>query len=81
MASGGACVLAGDHAKSAEVYRELGALPPEADARMRLAQALADRGKADEAGGELQRALAFWRSVEATAYVREAEELLAARAS
>ena len=73
--------IAGDHAKSAEVYRELGALPPEADARMRLAQALADRGKADEAEGELQRALAFWRSVEATAYVREAEELLAARAS
>jgi tetratricopeptide (TPR) repeat protein len=73
--------LAGDHAKAAELYQELGALPPEADSRMRLAQALADEGNAEEAERELQRALAFWRSVDATAYVREAEELLAARAS
>ena len=73
--------LTGDHATAAELYRELGALPPEADARVRLAQALSDEGGPEEAEAELQRALAFWRSVEATAYVREAEELSAARAS
>jgi predicted ATPase len=73
--------IAGDDGKAAEVYAAIEALPPEADARMRFARALADDGKPLEAEAELQRALAFWRSVDATAYVAEAEELQAARAS
>jgi hypothetical protein len=73
--------LSGDHAKAAELYAGLEARPPEADARMELARALAADGRPAEAEAELQRALAFWRSVDATAYIREAEEVLAARAS
>jgi predicted ATPase/class 3 adenylate cyclase len=69
--------ISGDHARAAEVYAGLSAFPPEADARVRLAQALAEEGQPAEAAAELQRALDFWRSVDATAYVREGEALLA----
>jgi class 3 adenylate cyclase len=37
-----------------------------------------ESGQRSRAESELQQSLAFWRSVEATAYVREGEELLAA---
>jgi hypothetical protein len=37
-------------------------------------------GRRAEADAELKRSLAFWRSVGATAYVREGEALLAASA-
>jgi tetratricopeptide (TPR) repeat protein len=73
--------LEGDYAKAVDIYGQLEAFPAQADTRARLAQTLADQGKPVEAEAELQRALTFWRSVGATAYVREAEELLAARAS
>ena len=53
-------------------------VPDEASARLCAAEALVREGRRAEADTELNLALAFWRSVGATAYVREAEALLAA---
>jgi hypothetical protein len=60
------------------LYAGIGALPDEASARLRAAEVLVREGRRAEADVELKQALAFWRSVGATAYVREAEALLAA---
>jgi hypothetical protein len=49
-------------------------------ARARGTEALADAGRRVEADVQLQRALAFYRSVGATAYIWEAESLFAASA-
>jgi class 3 adenylate cyclase/tetratricopeptide (TPR) repeat protein len=68
----------GDPRGAAEVYAGIGALPEEAAARLRAAESLVREGRRAEADVELKQALAFWRSVGATAYVREAEALLAA---
>jgi hypothetical protein len=69
--------LAADFGTAAEVYASIGALPEEAYARLRSAEALVGRGRRAEADAELQKSLGFWRSVGATAYVREGEALLA----
>jgi tetratricopeptide (TPR) repeat protein len=66
-----------DYSAAARVYAEIGALPEEAYARLRAAEALVGEGRRAEADAELKRSLAFWRSVGATAYVREGEALLA----
>jgi class 3 adenylate cyclase/tetratricopeptide (TPR) repeat protein len=71
-----AAYAAGDFLGAAEQYASIGALPDEAYARLRGAETLVQEGRRAEA--ELQRSLAFWRSVGATAYVREGEVLLAA---
>jgi tetratricopeptide (TPR) repeat protein len=68
----------GDFRGAADVYAGIGALPDEASARLRAAEVLVREGRRGEADVELKQALAFWRSVGATAYVREAEALLAA---
>jgi tetratricopeptide (TPR) repeat protein len=52
----------------------------EAYARLQAAAAHADAGRRAEADAQLHRALAFWRSVGATRYIRKAEMLLAATA-
>jgi class 3 adenylate cyclase/tetratricopeptide (TPR) repeat protein len=70
----------GDFRGAADVYAGMGALPEEAYARLRAAEAFVHEGRRAEANAELQAALAFWRSVGATAYVREGEALLAASA-
>jgi class 3 adenylate cyclase/tetratricopeptide (TPR) repeat protein len=69
--------VAGDFLGAAEEYHEIGAGPEEAYARLRAAEALVREDRRAEADPELQRALAFWRSVGANAYVREGEALLA----
>jgi hypothetical protein len=61
-------VLAGDAATAADLLAEIGHRPAEAYARLRAG------------GAQVQTALAFYRSVGATRYVREAEALLAASA-
>jgi class 3 adenylate cyclase/tetratricopeptide (TPR) repeat protein len=71
---------AGDFGAAAEVYARIGALPEEAYARLRAAEAFVREGRRAEADAQLQPALAFWRSVDAAAYVREGEALLAASA-
>ena len=59
-------LVAGDCIGAAELYAEIGAVPYEADARLRT-------GRTDQVG----RALDFYRSVGATRYIREGEALLA----
>ena len=54
--------------------------PDEAYARLCAAESLAARGRRAEADEELHAALAFYRSVGATRFIREGEALLAASA-
>jgi hypothetical protein len=67
----------GEFREAADVYADIGARPEEAYARLRAAESLVSEGSRAEANAELQRSLAFWRSVGAAAYVREGEALLA----
>ena len=76
----GLAYLSGDFRGAADIYAAIGTQPDEAYARLRAAEALVRDGKRAEADAELQPALAFWRSVGATTYVREGEALLAASA-
>jgi tetratricopeptide (TPR) repeat protein len=73
-------ILRGDLGAAAAVYAEAGDRAGEAYVRLRLAKELAAAGRRADADVELQRALAFYRSVGATRYVREGESLLAASA-
>jgi hypothetical protein len=66
--------------EAAEIFGAMGAVPEEAFARLRAAEALVQAGRRAEADAQLQQALAFYRSVGATAYIREAEGLFAASA-
>jgi tetratricopeptide (TPR) repeat protein len=75
-----AAYVSGDFLGAADQYAAIGVLPYAAYARLRGAETLIGAGRRAEADPELQRALAFWRSVGATAHVREGEELLAASA-
>ena len=71
---------AGDLQDATAIYGEVGHRPAEAYARLRAAELLVGEGRRAEADAVLGQALAFWRSVGATAYVREGEALLAASA-
>jgi tetratricopeptide (TPR) repeat protein len=66
--------------EAADILADMGAIPDEAFVRLRAAEALVDAGRRAEADAQVQRALAFYRSVGATAYVREGESLFAASA-
>jgi hypothetical protein len=70
----------GDPDTAAEICAEIGAVSEEAYARLQAARLLVERGRRAEADEQLHRALAFYRSVGATRYVREGESLLAASA-
>ena len=69
-----------DLAAAVELSAEIGSKPEEAEARLQLAASLVLAGRRDEADAELAKALAFYRSVDAGARIREAESLLAAPA-
>jgi hypothetical protein len=71
---------AGAFEEAADIFGGMGAIPDESYVRLRGAEALVNAGWRAEADVQLQRALAFYRSVGATAYIREAESLLAASA-
>ena len=75
-----AAFAAGDLRRAADVCCGMGAATEEARDRLWLAEALTRQGRRAEAGAELGRALAFYRSVGSTRYIREAEGLLAASA-
>jgi len=60
---------------AAEIYASMPFPHAEAEARLRAAEQLAGEGQRGEADAELQRALAFWRSVGATRYVARGELL------
>ena len=66
--------------RAAAVYAEIGSVPDEAYARLRAAERLLEQGRRSEADEQLERALAFYRSVGATAYIEEGEALVAATA-
>jgi DNA-binding SARP family transcriptional activator/class 3 adenylate cyclase/tetratricopeptide (TPR) repeat protein len=70
----------GDLRQAADICGDMGTLPEEARDRLWLAQALIAENRRSEADIELRRALAFYRSVGATRYIRIGESLLAASA-
>ena len=75
-----AAVLAHDFRGAAEIYAEMGSPAHDAFYRLRAAEQLVAEGRRAEADEQLRPALAFYRSVGATRYVREGEALLAASA-
>ena len=70
----------GDFATAADIIGEIGAFAQEALFRLWAAEQFVREGRRAEADEQLRRALAFYRSVGATRYVREGEALLAASA-
>ncbi|MDQ3382044.1 MAG: AAA family ATPase [Actinomycetota bacterium] len=75
-----AAVLEGDYELAADIAGEHAWRVDEAELRLRAAEVLAEAGRRPEADVQLQKALAFFRSVGATRYIREGERLLAATA-
>ena len=73
-------IAAGHLRAAAEIYDEMGAASAAAFYHLRAAEQLAREGRRAEADEQLRPALAFYRSVGATRYVREGEALLAASA-
>jgi tetratricopeptide (TPR) repeat protein len=75
-----AAMAAGRFEQAADIYAQIGSLPDEAFARLRAAEQLLNAGRRADGNAQLQQALRFYRQVRASAYVREAEALLAASA-
>ncbi len=73
-------VASGDLRHAAEIFGRIGARGEEAFYGLRSAEQLVAEGRRAEADEQLRPALAFYRSVGATRYVREGEALLAASA-
>jgi tetratricopeptide (TPR) repeat protein len=73
-------VARGELESAADRLSDMGARPLEAAVRLRAAAVMVAGGRRAEADAQIARALAFYRSVGATRYVREAEALLAATA-
>jgi tetratricopeptide (TPR) repeat protein len=67
----------GDLAGSAELFEEIGSTPDEAYARQKEAERLIAAGRRSEAEPFLDRALELYREMGATAFIRDAERLLA----
>jgi hypothetical protein len=67
--------LTGNPTQAAQTYARIGSRPDEAYARLQAARALVAAGQPDQAGAELAKALAFYREVEASAYLDEAATL------
>jgi tetratricopeptide (TPR) repeat protein len=74
----GRAYLRADYVEAARRFAAMGSLPDEAEARFRAGETLLASGAVAEARAQVERALAFWRSVAAKRYVHEAEALLAA---
>jgi hypothetical protein len=70
----------GDPAAAADICAEIGAATQEAYARLAAARLVVEQGRRAQADEQLHRALAFYRSVGASLYVRQGESLLAASA-
>jgi len=63
--------------EAADLLAATGEQPLQAEVRLLAAQMLADEGRSVEAAEQLEKARAFWTTVGATAYLREADELFA----
>jgi class 3 adenylate cyclase/tetratricopeptide (TPR) repeat protein len=70
-------IARGDLVAAADVSAEIGSLHIAAYARLRAAEQLVAEGRTAEADVQLQQALAFYRPVAATRFIREGEALLA----
>jgi class 3 adenylate cyclase/tetratricopeptide (TPR) repeat protein len=68
--------FAQDFVAAADVYAEIGSPSDEAEARLRAGRSLLASGRRAEAEEQLQKALAFYGSVRAARFVRDAEDLL-----
>lgn len=68
---------AGDAGGAADVFAEIGSAPDEAYARLKQAERLLEAGSRNEAEPFLDRALELFRGMGATAFVQQAERLLA----
>jgi hypothetical protein len=73
-------MAADEFEQAADRFAEIGSLPDEAYARLRGAEQLLNAGHRADGHGQLEQALGFYRQVRATAYLREAEALVAASA-
>ena len=73
-------IASGDFTRAADIFDEMGATTYEAFFRLQAAESLIAEGRRAEADVQLRAALAFYRDVGATRYVREGEALLAASA-
>jgi class 3 adenylate cyclase/tetratricopeptide (TPR) repeat protein len=71
----GELMLTGDFAKVADTCGNAGMKDMEARVRLRAAKALLGQKQPDAAAAQLEQALAFFRSVAATRYIREAEQV------
>jgi hypothetical protein len=69
-----------DFAAAADLYASMGALTPEAEARVLAAEVLLERGDRPGSEAQLARAIAFYRTVRASRRLGDAEKLLAATA-
>ena len=67
---------AGDFIRAADIHAEYGAVAIEAGERFHAAEELIAEGRRHEGEAQLEKALAFYRSVGATFYVERAEALL-----
>jgi class 3 adenylate cyclase len=74
----GIAVAKGEFADAAATYERIGARATEAWTRLLAAEALVAEGRRHEADEQLQLALAYFRDVRATPFVRRGEALLAA---
>jgi len=73
-----AVLIRRDFAVAADHLDEMGAVSAAALARLWAAEWLVEQGRRLEASEYLERSVAFWRSVGASAYARRSESLLAA---
>jgi class 3 adenylate cyclase/tetratricopeptide (TPR) repeat protein len=69
-----------DFLSAAELYESIGAATAEAEARVLAAAQLDEQGNRGAGEAQLRRAIAFFRSVDASARLRELEALLSATA-
>jgi class 3 adenylate cyclase/tetratricopeptide (TPR) repeat protein len=67
----------GELTRAADIYHGMGAIALEAEVRLGAAEALLREGRTSEGLAELDKALAFYRSVNATFFLERGEALLA----
>ena len=72
----GTAYAEGRYLDAADTLAAVGARTDEARARLRAGRQLLTQGRTGEAEAQVERALAFWRSVGAVRYVRNAEALV-----
>jgi tetratricopeptide (TPR) repeat protein len=70
-----------DFVRAADLWEAAGSPTWEARLRLRAAEELVEKGEVAEAREQAEKAIAFYRSVSATAYIERAEALLAGRHS